>query len=76
MINIKKRCIGEGIYLLEFDTQYALTSTLLRFEESYESPEYKGNIFTLSEFKRWYSKSKVLSHTIMTGMGSIFLHLS
>ena len=57
-MNIKKSEIAEKIYLLEFDNQFELTSTLLRFQEFYESPKFKGKIFTLDEFKRWYSKLK------------------
>jgi hypothetical protein len=30
---------------------------MLRFEEQYESPKFKGKIFTLAEFKKWYMKS-------------------
>ncbi len=56
MINITKKTIQEGIYYLEFDNQHAVTSTLLRFQEHYESPHFAGKIFTLEEFKEWYAQ--------------------
>ena len=42
--------------LLHFigDTQYELCRTMLRFQEFYESPEFKNKIFTLGEFRKWY----------------------
>ena len=49
--------ISNNIYLIKFRTRYELTSTLLRFQEYYESPKFKGQIFTLKEFKKWYTKN-------------------
>lgn len=46
------------IYHLRFDTQFDMTSTMLRFGEYYESPEFKGKTFTLASFKKWYMKSQ------------------
>lgn len=54
--SIKVINISEDIYLLMFENQYELASTFLRFQEYYESPEFKGKIFTLDEYKKWYSK--------------------
>lgn len=42
------------VYHLHFPTQRKLASTFLRFQEHYESPQFKGKIFSLDEFKRWY----------------------
>lgn len=46
------------MYQLRFKTRFDLTSTFLRFEEYYESPEFAGKHFTLAEFKKWYMKSQ------------------
>lgn len=43
------------ILYLDFPSQYLLTSTLLRFEEHYESPEFAGKVFTLEEYMDWYA---------------------
>lgn len=48
------------IYYLRFSTQHLLCSTFLRFQEHYESPEFKGKIFTLEEFMDWYAKERGL----------------
>jgi hypothetical protein len=29
-----------------------------RFQEHYESPEFSGKVFTLGEFRKWYTKGK------------------
>jgi hypothetical protein len=42
------------VVLLTFDSQFDITSTLLRFQEHYESPYFHGKIFSLKEFKSWY----------------------
>ena len=40
------------------DSQEELGLTFMRFQEFYESPnpEFRNNIFTLGQLKRWYSK--------------------
>jgi hypothetical protein len=43
------------IYLLTFPTQHLLCSTFLRFQEHYESPKYRGQVFSLEEFMDWYA---------------------
>jgi len=58
MLKIAKTNIRENIFLLDFETQEELTSTFLRFQEFYESPEFQGKIFTLQEYKAWYTKLK------------------
>lgn len=58
MIKIKKTKILSKIFLLEFEDNISLGSTFLRFQEYYESPKFKGKIFTYEEFKEWYSKTK------------------
>ena len=51
---IKKTLIAHKIYLLIFPNQKDLASTFLRFQEHYESPKFRGKIFSLKEYKKWY----------------------
>jgi hypothetical protein len=46
--------INNDIVHVKFKTQRLLSETLLRFQEYYESPKFKGKIFTLGEFRKWY----------------------
>jgi len=48
--------MGQNIYCIQFKTQHDLASTMLRFQEYYENPHFKGRIFSLEEFKKWYIK--------------------
>jgi len=57
-MKIRKTKVKDRIYLLEFENHRDLASTFLRFEESYESPKFRGKIFSLKEFKKWYSRDK------------------
>lgn len=50
--------VADNIFHLNFDTGYMMTSTFLRFQEHYESPEFRGKIFSLDEFKAWYPASR------------------
>lgn len=52
---IVKRRVGPGIYVLRFKTQYELTSTFLRVQEHYESPEFHGRVFSLEQYMDWYA---------------------
>lgn len=49
--------IARHIYHVKFSTRYDLTSTFLRFQEHYESPEFRGKYFSLAEYKKWYIKN-------------------
>jgi hypothetical protein len=44
--------------VISSDSQIELGKTFIRFQEYYESPnpKFKNNIFTLGEYKYWYSK--------------------
>jgi hypothetical protein len=55
-IRIAKSKVGKGIYLLRFKTQYQLTATFLRVQEHYESPRFRGRIFSLEQYMDWYAK--------------------
>lgn len=57
-MKIKKTKIKDRIYLLEFENHYEIASTFLRFAEHYESPKFRGKVFSLKEFKKWYSRGK------------------
>lgn len=35
-----------------------MANSLVRFQEHYESPEWRGKIFTLGQFYEWYSEFK------------------
>lgn len=53
-MKIEYQVLADKIHLLIFDTQRDITSTFLRFQEHYESPQFRGKIFSLEEFKKWY----------------------
>jgi len=53
-MRIEHQTLTDRIHLLIFPTQRDVTLTLLRFQEHYESPKFRGKIFSLEEFKRWY----------------------
>jgi hypothetical protein len=53
-MRIEHQTLTDRIHLLIFDTQRDVTSTFLRFQEHYESPEFRGKTFSLDEFKKWY----------------------
>lgn len=44
------------VYNVRFKKQKDLTSTFLRLQEFYESPEFRNKHFSLQEFHEWYSK--------------------
>lgn len=56
-MNITKKRITDRIHLFLFDTEKDAASAFLRFEESYESPEFRHKVFTFEEFKKWYMKN-------------------
>jgi hypothetical protein len=45
--------ITGSVYLLRFSKSAEMAKALLRFQEYYESPKFRGEIFTLAEFKQW-----------------------
>ena len=55
-MRLKKKEIKRNIFLVTFPNQYLITSTLLRFQEYYESPKFHGKFFNLEEFQDWYAK--------------------
>ncbi len=51
------RNITSQIVQIHCPTKLELGLMFCRFEEHYESPEFKGKIFTLGQFREWYSKN-------------------
>lgn len=46
--------VTKNVFHINFSSRYELTSTFLRFQEHFESPEFMGKMFTLNEYKKWY----------------------
>jgi|GEM_PF-791310 len=46
------------IFHVTFRTQHLLASTFLRFQEYYESPEFRDKTFDWEEFMDWYAERK------------------
>ena len=40
---------------IKADSQKELADTFIRFQEHYESPQFRNKIFTLGQLKNWYS---------------------
>lgn len=62
---MKRTDITHKIFLVEFDTSAEAAKTFLRFQEYYESPEFKGRVFALKEYIKWYknkTKSKIFTY--------------
>lgn len=55
-MSMKVNKITSKIIHLEFDDKYEMNSYLLRFQEYYESPKFRDRIFTLGEFRAWYTE--------------------
>lgn len=48
--------ITDKIIKVTIPNREELAMTFLRFQEFYESPEFKDQIFTVGQFKRWYAE--------------------
>jgi hypothetical protein len=55
---IQMKEVAPGIVHLNLPGQYLLCSMFMRFQEHYESPEFKGKIFSHDAFKAWYRTSR------------------
>ena len=53
---LKFKELYPNIYAVEADTTQQLAKLFVRFQEYYESPHFKGKVFTLKEFETWYKK--------------------
>lgn len=56
-MKIEHKILANKVHLLIFEKQKDITSTFLRFQEYYESPKFKGKVFSLKDFKEWYKKN-------------------
>ena len=50
--------IADCIYHLQFTDAKRMARTLMRFQEFYESREFKDTYFTREEFEAWYQKTR------------------
>jgi hypothetical protein len=48
---------SKKVICLVYSSTRSLMEALLRFQETYESPEFTGKVFTVEEFKKWYIKN-------------------
>ena len=55
-MRIRKTRIADKIFLLRFDSQYAVASTFLRIQEHHESPTFRNRVFTLEQYMDWYAE--------------------
>ena len=46
--------LGGGIYFISFPNQCLMAKTFLRPQEFFESPRFRGEVFSLDEYKSWY----------------------
>jgi hypothetical protein len=53
---IKTKPLTSKIVLVTADSQQELGRVFLRFQEFYESPEWKDKIFTIGQIRSWYSE--------------------
>ena len=51
--------ILDSIFIVSFGKQIELAKTFIRFQEYFENSVFKGKIFTLEEFKKWYIKNSI-----------------
>ncbi len=56
MASLTTKKITDKIVLVSAPAQKALGSSFIRFQEHYESPEWRGKIFTEGQLRSWYSE--------------------
>ena len=57
-ISYKVKEVKKNVFLFEFQDQYDMCMTFLRYQEFYESPnpKFRGKRFKIVDFMEWYSK--------------------
>jgi hypothetical protein len=55
-MKIEGKILLPHIYVLSFETQYELCMSLVRMQEFYESPKFKGRYFTLEQYMDYWCK--------------------
>ena len=53
-MDIKK--ITNNIICVSFNSQFELCDHFLRFQEHYESPKFRNQVFTIGQFRDWYAR--------------------
>ena len=48
--------VAHKTYLLTFKSQQEMARTLIRFQEFYENPKYRGKVFSFKEIEAWWRK--------------------
>lgn len=56
-MSLETKRITSKIVLVSASSQQELSDTFLRFQEHYESPEWKGKVFTIGQMRQWYAES-------------------
>jgi hypothetical protein len=46
------------IFLVSFPDQHTACSTMMRFQEHYESPRFRGKVFTREDYEDWYATER------------------
>ena len=49
--------IAPKVHFLRFPNQPETTKSFMRMQEHYESPEFRGKVFSTTEFRKWYKKN-------------------
>lgn len=44
----------KNVYQIDFSSRSELLKTFIRFQEYYESPEFKSKVFTVRQYAKWY----------------------
>ena len=52
---MRKEEVLPNVFNMIFSRQRDMAETFVRFSEHYESPEFRGKVFTLEEFQQWYT---------------------
>ncbi len=55
---VEIREIMPRVFYLLFDSTAEAASTFLRFEQFYESPKFRHQVFSFNEFKAWYMERR------------------
>lgn len=48
----------ENLFHLKFKSQHLVASTFIRFQEYYESTQFRNKVFTLEEYMDWYAEKQ------------------
>lgn len=54
MAKLRRSEVLERVFLVECDARRELAATFLRFQEHYESPRFRGRVFTREQFVAWH----------------------